>query len=305
MKRILRTGLLAAVSVSALVLTGCGGGAAGDSAAASPSAYASLSGSKPCQDLRKDHPELAGKTLKNAINPHTPGYEAINPQNPNEYVGFDIDLGEALGSCLGFGVSYVPVAFAELIPTLSSGQADIVISDLYATEERAANVDFVTYSKVFDGILVAKDNPKKIGGINSSMCGATVALNKGFVEVPLVEALAPDCKAAGKPEPTVSLFDSNADCAQAIMAGRADAYINDVNTVNTFVSEQSGQLSKATAVTLPYKIGIGVPQSKTGFRDAILAALKQVQATGLQTELAKKWHLDENSLDAPTVLSTK
>jgi polar amino acid transport system substrate-binding protein len=305
MKHIFRTASLAAVSVSALVLTGCGGGAAAGGTTATPSAYASLASSAACRDLQKNHPELAGKTLKNAVNPHTPGYEALDPQDPTKYVGFDIDLGEAIGSCLGYSVSYVPVAFAELIPTLSSGQADIVISDLYATEERAANVDFVTYSKVFDGILVAKDNPQKIDGINKSLCGATVALNKGFVEVPLVQALAPDCKTAGLPEPTVSLFNNNADCAQAIMAGRADAYINDVNTVNTFVSEHTDKMSKATAVTLPYKIGIGVPQDKTGFRDAVLAALTQVQSTGLQTELAKKWKLDENALDAPTVLSTK
>ena len=37
-----------------------------------------------------------------------------------------------------------------------------MISDIYATEERAKAADFITYSKVFDGVLVAKGNPKKI-----------------------------------------------------------------------------------------------------------------------------------------------
>jgi polar amino acid transport system substrate-binding protein len=290
-----------------LLLAACSSGTTDAAASSSktPAAYSSLEKSAACTDLRKKNPTLTGKTLKNAINPHTPGYEAIDPTNPDTYQGFDIDLGEAIGACLGFKVSYVPVSFAELIPTLSSGQADLVISDLYATKERAANVDFVTYSKVFDGILVAKNNPKKLSGINTSLCGTTVALNKGFVEVPLVQDLASSCTAKGLAAPTVSLFDNNADCAQAILAGRADSYINDVNTVNAFVSEHTAQLSKATAVTLPYKIGIGVPQDDVKFRSTVLSALTEVQKTGLQAQLAKKWKLDQNALDAPTVLSVK
>jgi polar amino acid transport system substrate-binding protein len=87
------------------------------------------------------------------------------------------------------------VTFAALLTTLQSGQADFVISDIYATEERAKAADFITYSKVFDGVLVAKGNPKKITGINTSLCGTTAAENTGYVEVPLIQAQAAQCKA--------------------------------------------------------------------------------------------------------------
>src|SRR5271155_716012 len=140
-----------------------------------------------CEALQAKYPAWKGKTLVNAINPHTPGYEAIDPKDPNKYIGFDIDLGEEIGECLGFKVTYKAVTFAALLTTLASGQADIVISDIYATEERAKAADFITYSKVFDGVLVAKGNPKKIDGINLSLCGDAAAENTGFVEVPLVQ----------------------------------------------------------------------------------------------------------------------
>ena len=55
-----------------------------------------------CAALQAKYPSLKGKTLVNAVNPHTPGYEAIDPKDPSKYVGFDIDLGEAIGDCLGF-----------------------------------------------------------------------------------------------------------------------------------------------------------------------------------------------------------
>ncbi len=258
-----------------------------------------------CAALQAKYPALKGKTLVNAINPHTPGYEAIDPKDPDKYVGFDIDLGEQIGECLGFKLTYKAVTFAALLTTLASGQADIVISDIYATEERAKAADFITYSKVFDGVLVAKGNPKKIDGINLSMCGAAAAENTGYVEVPLIQALVPQCKAAGKPEPTIQLYDNNANCIQAILAGRADTYINDVNTVDQAVKANPDKLEKALAVTIPYSVGIAVPKDKPEFRDAVMAALIEVQKAGIHMDLLKKWNLDVNNFEEPRILSVK
>ena len=268
-----------------------------------PAAAADLASSAACQALRTKYPQFTGKTLVDAINPHTPGYEALDPQDPSKYIGFDIDLVNALGDCLGFKVTYKSVAFAALLTTLSSGQADIVISDIYATSERAKAADFITYSKVFDGVLVAHGNPKKLTGIDTSMCGSAAAENTGYVEVPLLQALAEPCKAAGKAAPTIQLYDNNADCIQALLNGRADTYVNDVNTVDQAVKAYPDKLSKATAVTLPYSVGIAVPKGKTDFRDAIMAALVELQSNGMEAEMLKKWSLDSGSLEAPKLLT--
>jgi polar amino acid transport system substrate-binding protein len=257
-----------------------------------------------CEGLQAKYPQFKGKTLVNAVNPHTPGYEALDPNDPSKYIGFDIDLGEMIGDCLGFKLTYKPVVFAALLTTLQSGQADIVISDIYATEERAKAADFITYSKVFDGVLVAKGNPKHINGINTSMCGSTAAENTGFVEVPLVQNLGPSCKTEGKPEPGLQLYDNNANCIQAILAGRADTYVNDVNTVDQAVKAYPDKLEKATAVTLPYSVGIAVPKGKPDFRDAVMAALTEIQKAGIETDLLKKWSLDAGFLEEPRLLTT-
>ncbi len=252
-----------------------------------------------CAALQAKYTSLKGKTLVNAINPHTPGYETIDPSDPTKYIGFDIDLGTAIGDCLGFTLTYKPVTFAALLTTLQAGQADIVISDIYATKDRAKAADFITYLKVFDGVLVAKGNPKKIDGINLSLCGTVAAENTGYVEVPLIQALEAECKAAGKPAPEILLFDNNANCIQAILAGRADTYINDVNTVDGAVKAYPDKLAKATAVTLPYSVGIAVPRNNVEFRDAVMAALIEIQKSGLQAELMKKWNLPSEQLEAP------
>ncbi len=274
-------------------------------AAPQPAAAATLAAPAACQALQAKYPQFKGQALVDAVNPHTPGYEALDPQDPSKYVGFDIDLAETIGGCLGFTLTYKPVTFAALLTTLSSGQADIVISDIYATEDRAKAADFITYSKVFDGVLVAKANPKKITGINASLCGTTAAENTGYVEVPLIQNLAPECKAQSKPEADIQLYDNNANCIQAILAGRADTYINDVNTVDQAVKAYPDKLEKATAVTLPYSVGIAVPKNKPEFRDAVMAALTEIQKAGLETQLLEKWSLGAGTLDAPRLVVAK
>jgi len=94
----------------------------------------------------------------------------------------------------------------------------------------------------------------------------------------------------------------SSDLIQAILAGRADTYVNDVNTVDQAVKAYPDKLEKATAVTLPYSVGIAVPRNKTDFRDAVSAALTEIQKSGLQTELMKKWTLPEAQMEAPKLV---
>ena len=56
---------------------------------------------KACKALQAKYPGLKGKTLVDALNPHTPGYEALDPQDPSKYVGFDVDLGAGAGTVPG------------------------------------------------------------------------------------------------------------------------------------------------------------------------------------------------------------
>ena len=105
----------------------------------------------------------------------------------------------------------------------------------------------------------------------------------------------PKCKAEGKPEPTLQLYDNNANCIQAILAGRADTYVNDVNTVDQAVKANPDKLEKAIAVTIPYSVGIAVPKNKPEFRDAVMAALIALQKDGTHIALLKKWDLDANT----------
>ncbi len=102
--------------------------------------------------------------------------------------------------------------------------------------------------------------------------------------------------------PEIQLYDNNANCIQAILSGRADTYINDANTVDGAVKAYPAKLDKATAVMLPYSVGIAVPRDKVAFRDAVFAALTEIQKSGLQAELMKKWNLPAEQIEAPKLV---
>ena len=101
----------------------------------------------------------------------------------------------------------------------------------------------------------------------------------------------------------MQLYDNNANCIQAILAGRADTYVNDVNTVDQAVKAYPDKLEKAIAVTIPYSVGIAVPKDKPKFRDAVMAALIEVQKAGIHQELLKKWELDPANFKEPDILT--
>ncbi len=288
--------LMLTALMAATFLPACG--SSGSVKAAAPS---NTSGQ--CRALQQKYPKLKGATLTDALSPNSPGYEAADPKNPSNYVGFDIDLVVALGNCLGFRVAYKPLAFAALLPSLQAGQADLILSDLYVTPERAKVVDFITYAKVFNGVLVRKGNPKHIDGVNTSLCGVTAAEITGYVQVPLIQGVAPDCQKAGKPAPTIQLYDNDAVALQAILAGRADTYFGDLNTVDQPIKLYPTQLEKAAEVTLPYSISIAVPKTHPEVRSALFGALQQLQNVGLEKTLLDKWALGAATQETSRVVT--
>lgn len=77
----------------------------------------------------------------------------------DKYVGFDLDLAQALCDKMGVKMEVKSMGFDALIPALKSGQIDMIASGMDATEERAKQVAFTT-PYFFDGysVVVRKDN---------------------------------------------------------------------------------------------------------------------------------------------------
>ena len=63
-------------------------------------------------------------------------------EQTKEYVGFDIDLMQAIGAKMGVKVEIASMGFDGLIPALNAGNIDAAISGMTITEERKQKVAF-------------------------------------------------------------------------------------------------------------------------------------------------------------------
>lgn len=110
------------------------------------------------------------------VSPDYPQFEFIKN---HRLVGFDIDLIKRVVHNIGYNIKIEQMSFSSLIPSLESGEVDMIISSLSETEKRAQHIKFsdpyfttqfsVITKKEFDvSSLEGLPNNTRIGAQNNS-----------------------------------------------------------------------------------------------------------------------------------------
>jgi polar amino acid transport system substrate-binding protein len=227
---------------------------------------------------------------------------------PNEYfdtdgktiIGFDIDLGNAIAAKLGLKANFQNVTFDAIIPALAAGKYDLSLSSFTDTKAREATVDFVTYFNAGESLMVPAGNPKGVTGPDLTLCGLTVAVEKGTTEESEIPALSTKCTAAGKKAITALSTDDQNAANLALTSGRADVGSADSPIAAYAVKQLSGKIALAGAIyeTAPY--GIAIPKSP-GLAPAIKAALAAMVADGSYKAVLDKWGDDAGAITTPVI----
>jgi polar amino acid transport system substrate-binding protein len=227
---------------------------------------------------------------------------------PNEYfdtdgktiIGFDIDLGNAIAAKLGLKANFHNVTFNAIIPALAAAKYDLSLSSFTDTKAREATVDFVTYFNAGESLMVLAGNPKGVTGPDLSLCGLTIAVEKGTTEESEIPALSTKCTAAGKKAITGLSSDDQNGANLALTSGRADVGSADSPIAAYAVKQLAGkiQLAGQTYETAPY--GIAIPKSP-GLAPAIKAALTAMIADGSYKAVLDKWGDDAGAITAPAI----
>lgn len=107
-------------------------------------------------------------------------------------VGFDLDLARAIAKDMGVELELKELAFDALLTTLQSGQVDVVISGVSATEERRKSVDFSEpYYRGVQVLLTTKNNVDKFNSF-SDLKGKKIGLQLSSLQDRLMTTLLPD-----------------------------------------------------------------------------------------------------------------
>ena len=228
---------------------------------------------------------------------------------PNEFfasdgktiIGMDADLAQALGQELGLKVSVQNVTFDSIIAGLAANKYDLGMSSFTDTKEREATVDFVTYFSAGSSLMVKAGNPEGLKPNDVSLCGKTIAVEKGTTEESTdIPADTKTCTSAGKPAVKGLSFDDQNGANLALSSGRADGVLAD-SPVAAYAAKQSDGkfvISGQPYGTAPY--GIAIPKGN-GMANAVLAALKVLMSNGSYNQILTKWGIQDGAITNPVI----
>lgn len=228
-----------------------------------------------------------------------PPMEFVDP-NTGELVGFDVDLINAVAQELGVKLAYVHSRFEGLTPNLQSKRIDLIISGMYDTPARRDNFDFIDYlsaGAVFYTLDKNTDIQKPL-----DLCGKVVTANRGTSYPGSVEKWSTEnCVPAGLPAIEVITDTDMASEFLYLNQGRAQGSVQGTEAIPTVLASKEGPFRTLGGPFTDVKIGIGFRKDDTELRDAVLAALEKVFASGKYSELVAKWGLEASAIDKPTV----
>ncbi|GAA3430521.1 ABC transporter substrate-binding protein [Kutzneria kofuensis] len=284
-----------ALPIVLLLAAGCGatGNGSGDTGSAGssttavtgPSKNATLAAMVPA-DVAKDGKLVIGTDTTYAPN------EFVDDNNKT--VGMDIDLGGAIAQELGLTAEFQAASFDGILAGLSAGKFELAMSSFSVNTERLQTVDMVSYFTAGTSMAVLKGNPGSLS--LDTLCGHTVAVQKGTTQSDDLAARSAACTQGGKLAITISEFQAQTDVALALTSKRADAMLADSPVVDYALKQTNGQLEKVgnSYANAPY--GIGVAKNKGDFAKAVQGAVQAMMDDGTYKKILDKWGVGSGAI---------
>ena len=227
----------------------------------------------------------------------------------NQAVGSDIDLAAEIAKRLGLQIAVKSTVFDTIIPALTGGSCDIIVSAQTITDARKQAVDMIPYFAAGQSFVVLASNQSAITAI-TDLCGKAVAAEKGTVEADHIAgtgdytpatSLDAQCKAAGKSDITLKVFAQDTDALLALQAGTVIAHFTDEPVAGYEVVNGSGAFVMLPSLTVERGAeGISVTKNHPELKAAVTAALQQMIDDGTYKTILTKWGVQSGAVTSTT-----
>lgn len=200
-------------------------------------------------------------------------------------IGSDVETGELLAQAWGLKVELVPTTGATRIPNVLTGKADVIISTLSVTPERAKVIDF---SRAYTVLQSVVGGTKGVAATSlEGLKGMTVAVTRGTTQDTRLTALA---AANGF---TVQRYDDDATLVTAGATGQAQLIATSVALIDTVAQKNPGLGFAPKFVLDNFDIAIGIKKGEP----RLLAKLDEFVLANLQNgklndAFKKYYHVD-------------
>lgn len=216
-----------------------------------------------------------------------------------EPVGFDIELGDALGEKLGVAIKWENTKFDSIIPGLQSERYDVALTDAADTVERQKQVDFVDYwnaGKTAYGRADLKPFPKS----KDELCGLGLATSSGSWGPEEAEKLSKACEAAGKKPIDIQSYAGQTQVLMALRTKRAVVALTSTSLVEDVMKKNPGVFKMIGETFEPTTIGMAFPK-ESKWIPRFQEALQELMDDGTYLELLEKYNLADGARTEATI----
>ncbi len=113
----------------------------------------------------------------------------IEVEGKDTIVGFDIDIANKIAESIGVELEIIDMKFEGLLPALTAGKIDLIVSGMTPTDERKQSVDFsLTYYDARQTMLVLTEN---VGTLNTleAFDGKILGVQKSSIQEDLAKTM--------------------------------------------------------------------------------------------------------------------
>jgi polar amino acid transport system substrate-binding protein len=196
--------------------------------------------------------------------------------------GSDVETAKLLAKDWGLEIEWVPTTGATRIPNVNTGKADIIISTLSVTPERAKVIDFSKAYAVLQSVVGA---PKSAAIKDwADLKGKNVTVTRGTTQDTELSAM------ANERGFKVVRYDDDATMVTAGATGQADVVATSVALVNAISSKNAQKPWEPKFVIRNFDLAIGIKQGEP----RLLAKLNEWVAANLKngklSDIYKKYY---------------
>jgi len=221
---------------------------------------------------------VQAKTLTVAVDTAFVPFEFRDPDT-GKYIGFDIDLWDAIAKKIGVEYKLQPMDFSGIVPALQTGSVDAALAGITITAEREKVVDFShPYYDSGLNIMVMADNDEIKGP--EDIEGKRIAVRTGTTSANYAPSLNPS---------DIVKFPNIESAYMELRAGRVDAAMHDTPNVLYYITTAGdGQVKSVGPRMQAQSYGIGFPLGSK-LRNDVNVAFLQLVESGEYAEIYRKW----------------
>lgn len=197
----------------------------------------------------------------------------------NQLYGFDIAMMTYICEQVQRECKYEIMPFSQLLPSIADKKADLAVSAITITADRAQIVNFSTPYLVSEISFLAQSTIGKRQIDVTFLSSAKIATLAGTIMDDAVKSL-------GVVNPNITHFNSEPDMIEALIDGIVDLALLDAPTATYWQGHSAGALV-AIGKPFPYGFGLGIAVNKEE-----IDLLNQINAAVLKYQNSNNFKID-------------